>query len=315
METIRIIIQGRIYEVPIIYKFTIDAVVSNMTDLSGLKPSKYTPAFIAELEAGLLVVSEIVNPAVLTAELKLVTFNLYVNVIGLRQTMNLLEAYVSEASGLTVAAKDFGMKEVRDKVSSMDVEGLDGTLSTVLTNINNNMTALEAVDYTAAMKTALVNTKKAIFDGNALQNKKMEERADLVKNNIDKINGYLKVVKGIWTDGKSLYRMTDRVKLKFFTNADIIRRIRNDELHTLIAGTVTNSKGEPVGKVRVMARPSTEGKRGKTAKTNAQGYYELKGLQPKNYIITLTMPSDKMYVLNADAKTNETVVVDFKEPE
>jgi hypothetical protein len=236
-------------------------------------------------------------------------------VIGLRQTMNLLEGYLKEAQGLTLPVKSFGIKDVREKISTLDAEGLDGALKIVLQNIENNMAPLTAVDYTPAMKTALAGKKSAIFAGNAAQKQKLNDRAELVTTNIDKINAVLQIVKGVLSDGTSIYRASNKTKYKLFTLADMIRTIRNDELHTLIAGTVRSSKGELCGKVRVMARPSTDGKRGKTAYTNAKGYYELKGLQPKNYIITITMLGGKVYLLNADAKTNETVVMDFKETE
>ena len=104
------------------------------------------------------------------------------------------------------------------------------------------------------------------------------------------------------------------MKLKDYTLADIIRRIRQDELHTLICGTVKSAGNELASKIKVVARPSVAGKRGMTTTTDSKGYYELKGLQPKNYVITFTFPDGRMFVVSADAVTNEKVVVDFTVP-
>lgn len=315
MEKVKLIILGRINEIPTIVQFTLDALSLYFDDFAAYKPSKYTAAYISTLEAKQNEVIQIVNPVVLTAELKLITFNLVKNLEALRMTMNLLEGYVVDASGLTVRVEDFGIKSVRKKISSGDVEGLDGVLSILLNNITNNMAALEAADYTSAKKTELENLKLSIFNGNAAQKRKLSERSELVKNNMDLINNVLADIKSIWTDGKLLYRLPNKERAKLFTNAHIIRNIRNDSRHTKIAGTVTNAENESLSKVKVKARPSTEGKRGKSTRTNIKGYYELKGLQPKNYVITFTLPGGKSYVVAADAKTNEVVVVDFKEEE
>lgn len=313
MEKTYLIITGRIYEVPTIVQFTLDALGLNLADFILYKPNKYTPAFITSIETRRDAINQIVNPVVLTAEMKLITLRMMNNVIGLRYTMNLLEGYVADATGLTVAPADFGIKEVRKSIASGDVEGLNGNLNTVLTNITNNMTALEAMDYTPAMKAELVATKKSIADDNAAQNMKLEERGDLVRNNIVQINDLLADVKGIWADGKRLYSLKNKEKAKFFTNADIIRRIRNDELHTVITGKVYDKDGKLAVDAKIVARPTTEGKRGKTVRSNNDGVYEVKGLRPVNYMLKVTLKNGGIFMANTDAVTNKTVTLDLKE--
>jgi protocatechuate 3,4-dioxygenase beta subunit len=65
----------------------------------------------------------------------------------------------------------------------------------------------------------------------------------------------------------------------------------------------------------VSARPSLKGKRGKSTTTDKKGYYEIRGLVPKSYIIMFTLPDGRIFEVSADAKTNEKVVVDFTVPE
>ena len=312
MSRIRLIIVARLYEVLTICGFTRDAIHSDIADFFGYKPDKYTSAFLTALDGKIDLVRNIVNPVVLTKLLKEITFGLTVEVVGLRQTMNLLEGYVEDSIGLNIAKKDFGIKEVRDKISSMDVEGLDGDLSTLLSNITSNMPALELAGYKPAMKTALENTKKKIFDDNADQNKKMKERSDLVTDNLEVINDLLTDIKGIWADGKRLYRLTNKEKVKYYTNSDILKRIRNDELHTEIIGTVTDENGLPMKNVKIVARPSTEWKRGKTVYTDDMGNYAIKGMRPTNYVFTFKFPDGKIVVDKADAVTNKKVRLDLK---
>lgn len=314
MENNGLIVRGRIEEVPTIGQFTLDALNLYLADFTAYKSNKYVPAFITDLENGLTAVNSIVNPVVLTAELKVITLRLMGNVVGLRLTMNLLEGYVEDATGLTVALADFGFKDVRRKISSGDVEGLHDALKVVLVNVDNNMAALTAVGYTPAMKTALEGKRDDIFKDNAEQNKKLEDRSELAKTNIGIINEFLTKIKSVWSDGKKLYSLTDKERAKSFSNTDILRRIRNDELHTIITGKVFNKNGAVATGAKIKARPSTEGKRGKTVMSNTEGVYELKGLKPVNYILTVTLKNGGVFMTNVDAVTNESVGLDLVEP-
>ncbi len=312
MTEIRLIITARLYEVPTICGFTKDALNIDIDDFTGYKEDKYTPAFLAALDDKIDLVRNIVNPTVLTKALKEITFRLTGEVVGLRQTMNFLEGYVNDAVGLSISKPNFGIKEVRAKITSMDVEGLDGVLSTLLSNIGNNMAALETAGYKPAMKAALEATKQQIYDDNLAQNKKLKQRSDLVEDNIEVINDLLMDIKGIWADGKILYRLSDKRKVKYYTNADILRRIRNDELHTEIMGTVTDENGLPLKNVKVVARPSVDGKRGKTVRTDDMGIYVIKGMRPVNYVFTFSLPDGRIVVDKADAVTNKKVRLDVK---
>lgn len=301
-------------EVPTIGQFTIDSYIRDAGDFAAYKPLKYTAGFLTALQAKAVLVNGIVNPVVLTSELKLITLRLTNNVFGLRNTMNLLEGYVADATGLTVAPADFGISPVRQKVSSGDVEGLNGVLSTLLTNINNNLAALNTVGYPTGAEGVLAAVKLAIFNDNAAQNVKENARAALVVANIGVINDFLKDIKAIWADGKRLYKISNKTKLKDYTNSTIIKRIRNDELHTLIIGKVINKIGKIEKDAKIKARPSIAGKRGKTTKSDASGAYELKGLRPTTYLITVTLANGDSFAVNGDAVTNKTITLDLKQP-
>jgi len=314
MEKPKIIINARIEEVPTFCQFTNASLTRDFTFFSSYKSHKYTAAFMTALTNKQVVVEAIVFPRVLTNQLKVITLRLETNVYKLRNIMNLLEGYVVDAVDLTVAAKDFGISGVRSMVNSMDVEGLNGALSYLLVNINANMDALVAVGYNETDATALSDLKALINEDNTAQNSKEGERAQLVVDNIGKINELLIDIKDIWADGKRLFKINEPVKLPDYTSSAILKRIRHDELHTMIMGKVINALGEKESGAKIQARPALFGKRGKTVKSDANGNYELKGLKPTSYLITVTKKNGSSFIVTADAVTNQTVVKDLVEP-
>lgn len=176
------------------------------------------------------------------------------------------------------------------------------------------MAALNTVGYPVGAEATLATVKLNIFNDNAAQNVKEGARADLVVANIGVINDFLKDIKAIWADGKRQYKISNKLKLKDYTNTAIIKRIRNDELHTLIVGKVINKSGGLEADAKIKARPSILGKRGKTVKSGADSTYELKGLRPTTYLITVTLKDGSMFAVNGDAKTNTTVTLDLVQP-
>ena len=81
-----------------------------------------------------------------------------------------------------------------------------------------------------------------------------------------------------------------------------------------VVGKVLNKLGNIEKDAKIKARPSIAGKRGKTVKSDASGKYELKGLRPTTYLITVTLASGESFAVNGDAKTNTTVTLDLQQP-
>jgi hypothetical protein len=303
--------RARESEVPIIGQFTHDSLVTDSAAFLAYKPTKYVALFITNLAAKILAVMGIIFPKLLTAELKVITLRMYTNVLGLRLTMNYLEGYVEDAVGLTIGVADFGIKQVRKAISSLDMEGLDAALQFLLTNIGNNMAALVAQGYTPIARAALIATKQSIFDDNPAQNAKEEERASLVVANIDVINNLGTDLKAIWKDGKHLYSITDKVKVKNYTNSQLVKRVRHDELHTFIGGVVKDKFGVVQEGAKIVARPVLKGLRGKTVKSGAGGVYEIDGLKPTEYNLFVTLENGDTFLVQAAAVTNQHTVVNL----
>jgi hypothetical protein len=314
MAAAKINFKARKSEVPIIGQFTHDSLATDIAAFLAYKPLKYVPGFMVTLLAQIAAVMAIVFPKLLTAELKVISFRMYNNALGLRLTMNYLEGYIEDAVGLTIGIRDFGLHQVRVAISSMDMEGLDSALQYLITNITNNLTALEDQGYTAVAFTALKATKLSIFNDNAAQNAKEEERATLVVSNIGVINALGTILKGIWKDGKHLFSITDKVKVKNYTNSQLVKRVRHDELHTLIGGVVKNKLGVVQEGATIKARPVLYGLRGKTVKSGPGGVYEIDGLSPTDYNLFVTLENGDVFLMQAAAVTNVHTTANLKQP-
>jgi len=309
MATTKLVITARIEELPTLAQFSIDSYTRDKTDFMAYKPAKYVPGYVIDLTAKKDAVSAVVNPKQLTAEMALITLRLITNIFLLRPLLDRLEGYVRDASGLTVLPKNFGISEVRKKIASDDQEGLDGALNYLEGNITNNMAALTAVGYTAAQEGQLTGLHTQINQDNAAQNAKLSQRALLVQQNMGIINELAKMLKDLWADGKSLYKSSDKVKVKDYTNSQLINRIRAEELKTKIAGFVRDASGTG-RKAKVVARPVIGG-RSKTVYSVASGAYELKGLKATIYNITVTIDGVPPFVVQGEARSGETVVLDL----
>jgi hypothetical protein len=74
--------------------------------------------------ADMAAIEALINLSQLTGELKVITRRLYTNMdVVLRDRLTILESYLNQATGLTMAVKDFGVSNVRKRIAKNDVEG------------------------------------------------------------------------------------------------------------------------------------------------------------------------------------------------
>lgn len=305
----KLAITARIEEVPILAQFTADNLTRDLPDFSSYKPAKYTPGYVTNILTQKGTVEAIVNPKKLTAELAVVTLRIMQNMEAIRPWMNRLEGYVRDAVGLTVLPKNFGIKEVRKQISEDDQEGLNGALLYLIGNINNNMGALTAAGYSGGELTTLQGLRQAIFDDNALQNQKLGARAQLVVDNRGIINALCLLLKEVWADGKLLYRLSNKTKAKDYSNAELINRIRQEELKTKIIGRVTGDDAAGLNKCKIIARPVI-GKRGKTVYSKADGTFEIAGLKPGFYNLRIEKAGYQVSIVQFEAATSQITDAD-----
>jgi len=307
MPVEKISIRARIEEVPTLGQFSVDSYNRDIADFQSYKPAKYTAGWLTILTGLITSVSGIVNPKQLLAELSVITLRLDSNMLLLRPLMNKLEGYVRDATGLTIPKNKFGISEVRKAISNGDQEKLNQALTDLLHNIANNNAALTTAGMPASIVTDITGLQTSIFNDNAAQNAKMQQKALLVTSNMGVINQLCDILKSLWADGKSLYKTSNATKLKDYTNTQLINRIRQEELKTKITGVVKGTNG-PEAKAKVVAKP-TDGGRTKTVYTNKNGEFELKGLKPGATNLSITTTSGAQAVVQATAVTGTAVAV------
>lgn len=308
MATTKLPISARIEEVPTLGQFLRDSYNRDLTDFQSYKPTKYVAGYLTNFDLKATAVNGLINPLALLSQLGIITLRIETNRIALRPLMNKLEGYVRDATGLTIQKKDFGISQVRTAVNKDDQEKINSALQYVLQNISANNAALLTADMPASMPTDIAAIKTSLFNDNAAQKAKMQEKALLVSDNMDKIIEFCNILKDLMAEGKSVYKESNKTKLKDYTNTQLINRIRQEELKTTITGVVKGASG-PEAKAKVVAKP-IDGGRTKTVYTNKNGEFELKGLKPLAHNITVTTADGKTVVVQATAVTLQTVTVD-----
>lgn len=285
MKTIKLMIHCRIEEVPVIGKFLADSLSINLVDFTAYSPG-FDSGYLTTFNTKLGVISELINPKQYTSELKVITERINTNIVSLRPKIDFLEGYIKRASGLTIGVKDFGVSEVRKAYHRGDVEGLIEALSYLLTNVGNNMAALEAKGYTAAQHTTLSTIKTNLYNDNAAQNAKMNERNNKVTDNYGLINDFWVLCTDVSDAGKRIYKSIEPNKVDDFTIAALIRRIRQEQKKNKFAGVV-KLEGEVIGNAKIEMIPVTDGRR-RTTKSDANGKFEIKSLTEGEYIVNFS---------------------------
>lgn len=304
-------IQCRIGELPVLGSFLITTLQTNLSAISGVYPAFDAP-FITQANADMAAIEALINPSQLTGELKVITRRLYTNMdVVLRDRLTILEGYLNQATGLTMAVKDFGVSNVRKRIAINDVEGASNTFNTLLQNVAvvANMTALTAKGYTAAQHTANVTLRNDLKNDNVAQNTKMNDRNNLVTVNVAKFNLFWTKIKSIADAGKRVMKITTPNKVDDFTMAVLKRRIRQERNNTRMNGLVTASSVK-VKDAKIEMKPLLGGRR-RTGKSKASGAYEILSMEPGDYLVSVTKSGFLELSEEVSIVTGEALVKDF----
>jgi len=218
----------RIEELPVLGGFIRNSFSRDQKEFIAYSPdfnSNYLDTYTNKLEA----VETLVNPIKLTKELSVITERIYNNLTALRPLLNRIEGYANRAgSTLTIAPKDFGIKEVRAKITSRNVEATLNNLKILLENVDNNMEALKAKGYSDEARKDIGSLQKGIKDDNLAYNVKLDEREAHVRTNIKVLNELWELMSDIMDSGKRIYKSVDGVKAKDYTLTSLKKRLSQE---------------------------------------------------------------------------------------
>lgn len=303
-------IQCRVEELPVLGGFILSSMQGSLADFTGFSPD-YNAGFMTTANADLAVIEGLINPKQLTKELKVITKRIYTNQASLRIKIDFLEGYINRASGLTMDKKDFGIKEVRAKNNSGDIEGLIGAMSFLITNVNiaTNLTALTAKGFTSAQNTALTTLKDAFKNDNIAQNNKVNDRNNKVIANYGKLNAFWDKIMDVIDAGKRIYKSTAPNRLDDFTMSKLKARIRQERNNTRFEGVVTSS-GSALKGASVELKPLAGGRR-RVTKTKATGAFEITSMEAGDYSVTVSATGKTPVAEEITIETNVPLTKNF----
>ena len=307
----------RIEEYHVIGIVTLEEFKVDKTDFVNFS-SVYGGSFETDFEAKITAATGIATSKFYIAELSALTKVIADDSAQMYPKLNALERYINMAkANLSKIPRMFGIKAVRDAGRADNSEALRIAFDTLIANVEKpeDFDKIKEKGLSDEAWAELKELAKKLMEDNDKQEFYKTEKATAIQANWGLFDDLMTTIKDVQATGKTLYKFTNKAKLDAYTMTVILRRIRQDEPHTLICGTVKNASNELTSKVKVMAKKSDGTGRTKTVSTNTKGYYELRGMIAAAYDVTFTMPSGNVFVLKSEAVTNEEVRLDAVEPD
>lgn len=212
-------------DLPVIAGFIGKSFESNQGDFTDYSPDYQAP-FLTNYKAKLALIEEIVFPKKIAAEIKLVTQRISIAMDATRDPLNRLEGYAGKAKNLSLNPADFGIKEVRKAISTKNAEKFYSSMGNVLSNVDTNFTQLTEKGFTAEAKEILINARKNVKADIDLQNNKVNDKSDLIEDNIESLNELWDLMVDILKTGKILYKNKDKSKTDEFTMSTLKARVK-----------------------------------------------------------------------------------------
>ena len=197
-------------------------------DFVDLLPADYKPKFLADYDAAVLAVEAATRSSVGVARRQTITARIDALLAALPQLLNRLEARVRRAEGLTVPAKKFGIEAVRRDRNNGEHEGLADSLKTLLQNIGTDKAALLAKGQTQAEIDQLQELYDNLVANSTAQGSSLSDQRLLTADNVQLFRALYRPMKHLLDDGKSLYKTSDKTKLKDYTLRNVRQQVRKE---------------------------------------------------------------------------------------
>jgi hypothetical protein len=203
--------------------------VRDRDDFVDLLPEDYKPKFLADYDAAAGAVEKVTRSSVAVAQRGAITARIDALLAALPQLLNRLEARVRRAEGLTVAAKKFGIEAVRRDRNNDEHEGLAESLRTLLQNIDANQAALLAKGQKPEENAQMQELYDQLVADSTAQGSALSDQRLLTADNVLLFRALYKPMKQLMDDGKSLYKTSDKTRLKDYTLRNIRQQVRKEQ--------------------------------------------------------------------------------------
>ena len=215
-------------EVPVVARYVLNSLRVDLTDFRNFS-SMYSEELITSVEAQKNVCSELIKTSAITGQLKLITQQLNEKANTLRISLNPLEGYLILGSKeLDIQVADFELKRIRKNIASGNMEGVIQDVTTLISNLKRNGTALANVGMNAQIIDDLQAIAANIRVLNEAQHLKESERSRMLDSNQKEFNKMWKMITMITKSAQAIYRGVNNVKLKEYTISNLIKKAKNN---------------------------------------------------------------------------------------
>jgi hypothetical protein len=252
----------RYEEIPTVGGFVLADFITDKADFIAFS-DVYDGAFQTNFETKLNAVNNVVSTRFHRKVIEQITLKQYLDIKLVRPMIRVLKRYVELAQDDTnMTPRQFGIIAVTKELARRDMERLNQAMKELFENVDNYMTELSAVGYSATKYAELKAMKTEFYNLNLQQNVKMNEKELAVKENETLFSEVVEMIADIQRTGKALYCITNKTKMEnSYTMATILNRIRQErseeqkeikkiESECAIYVNYMDEEGNPLAEVR-----------------------------------------------------------------
>ena len=211
--------------------FVLDSFTADRADFAAVSATDFSAAFGTAAQAARQRIKGATGGALRAGGTAQTTGRLYENLEKLKPLLDRLDIRLGllPASGLTVAAKKFGLKTLRDRINARDAEAVSRALVVLAQALADNQAALLTKGHTAADTAQLAALHAAIDADNAAQNTGFNANIGSTSAE-DADYQALDVMLGkIMRTGRLLYK-TNKQKRRQYEAASLLKRVQATRL-------------------------------------------------------------------------------------
>jgi len=208
-------------------KFTLYSLKRDIAEFSAFS-TQFSEEYVTQTEAMITTVENLLEPQAETLALKMMTLNAEKQYVELQKTLLQMEGYLKlmiNGSGITTSA--FGLTTLRRSLNKGDIEAILKDLKVLTSNVQNQLTPLQAKGMPQAMPQTLLDMHNSLAATRQKQLEIKSNRAAIVQNNMKTLNDLYLRMSEIYNIGKVLYKNTDPAKYADYTFTTLLRKVRN----------------------------------------------------------------------------------------
>jgi len=210
-----------------ISKFTLFSLKRDIAEFSAFS-NRFNDEYVTETEAMINVVENLLEPQAETLSFKMISRTMEQQVSELNKLLLHIEGYLKLMKNVPgVTPKTFGVTALHKCMYSYEYEGLLKNLKLLISNVLNNLTALQDRGMPAVMPQTLQKLHDVIAENRQKQFEIKSNRAAIVQNNIKTLNDLYLRLSEIYSIGKVLYKITDPAKYGDYTFSALLKKVRN----------------------------------------------------------------------------------------